>query len=138
ACYADSAAEVLAWYTNDTRWVRTWIANHIFYHETGKYNRSRFRFYSLPKEILKDRAFADLWRRSPRPLFSLLERARSEQVWNFATSALKTDFRAVLREVEPAWVVRLVNVGSRTVDEFVVWVLNNVPRFEQAAFRTLG
>src|SRR6202022_4171253 len=71
-------------------------------------------------------------------LFSLLERARSDQVWEFATSALKTDFRALLREVEPAWVARLVNVGSKTIDSFVVWILNNVPRFEQAAFRTLG
>ena len=33
---------------------------------------------------------------------------------------------------------RLVGVGSRPVDEFVVWVLGNVPKFEQAAFRTLG
>ena len=33
---------------------------------------------------------------------------------------------------------RLVGVGSRPVDEFVVWILSNVPRFEQAAFRTLG
>ena len=30
--------------------------------------------------LLKDRAFADLWQRSPRPLFALLERARSDQV----------------------------------------------------------
>jgi hypothetical protein len=137
-CYADTAVDVLAWYTNDARWVRTWVANHIFYHETRQYNRNRFRFYSLPNNILKDRAFADLWRRSPRPLFALLERARSEQVRNFATTALKTDFRASLREVEPSWVARLVNVGSETIDEFVVWILNNVPRFEQAAFRTLG
>ena len=56
----------------------------------------------------------------------------------FATEALKADFRAVLREVEPAWVARLVGVGSRAIDEFVVWILTNVPRFEQAAFRTLG
>ena len=33
---------------------------------------------------------------------------------------------------------RLVGVGSKAVDEFVVWILTNVPRFEQAAFRTLG
>src|SRR5262249_55586115 len=56
----------------------------------------------------------------------------------FATLALKTDFRATLREVEPPWVARLVGVGSRTIDEFVVWILNNVPRFEQASFRALG
>src|SRR5262249_11597977 len=48
------------------------------------------------------------------------------------------DFRASLREVEPSWVARLVSVGSAAVDAFVVWILTNVPRFEQAAFRTLG
>jgi hypothetical protein len=138
ACYADAAVDVLACYPDDTRWLTTWVANHVFYHETKEYNRSRFTFRSKPANILKHRAFADLWRRSPRPLFALLERGRSEQVREFATSALKTDFRALLREVEPAWVARLVAVGSRTIDEFVVWILNNVPRFEQAAFRTLG
>jgi hypothetical protein len=138
ACYADTAADVLAHYTEETYWPRTWVANHIFYHETGEYNRNRFTFRAMPGNLLKHRAYADLWRRSPRPLFALLERARCEQVWEFAASALKTDFRASLREVEPAWVARLVSVGSRTIDEFVVWILNNVPRFEQAAFRTLG
>src|SRR5205085_8209601 len=73
-----------------------------------------------------------------RPLFSLLERAQSEQVREFATSALKTDFRALLREVEPTWAARLVNVQSRAVHGFIVWILTNVPRFEQGAFRTLG
>jgi hypothetical protein len=138
AAYADAAADVLAHYPNDTNWNGTWIANHIFYHETRQYNRNRFVYHSPPASLLKHRAFAELWRRSPRPLFALLERARSERVWEFATSALKNDFRALLREVEPSWVARLVNVGSRTIDDFVVWILTNVPRFEQAAFRTLG
>jgi hypothetical protein len=136
--YADAAASVLAHYTDRTNWRRTWIANHIFYHETGEYNRNRFTFGSPPANLLKHRAFADLWRRSPRPLFALLERARSDKVGEFATEALKADFRAALREIEPGWVVRLVGVGSRAIDEFVVWVLTNVPRFEQSAFRSLG
>jgi hypothetical protein len=136
--YADAAADVLAHYTDETNWQGTWIANHIFFHETKQYNRSRFRLRGWQGDLLKHRAFADLWKRSPRPLFGLLERARSEQVRQFAASALKSDFRASLRDVEPAWVARLVNVGSRSIDEFVVWILNNVPRFEQAAFRTLG
>ena len=136
--YADSVADVLAHYTDDTPWNRTWIANHIFYHQTKAYGRDHFRLYPLPKNLLKDRAFPDLWKRSPRPLFSLLERARSDQVRAFATEALKADFRAVLREVEPAWVARLVGVGSKAIDDFIVWVLTNVPRFEQGAFRSLG
>jgi hypothetical protein len=137
ACYADAAADVLANYEDSTRWGDTWVANHIFYHETGDYDRSSFHFQKRPTG-LNDRAFGDLWRRSPRPLFGLLERARSDQVRQFAAESLKADFRASLREVEPGWVARLVGTRSRPVDEFVVWILNNVPRFEQAAFRTLG
>jgi hypothetical protein len=136
--YADFAADVLAHYLDGTHWARTWIANHVFYHETKEYNRGRFTFRTPPADLLKDRAFADLWRRSPRPLFSLLERAKSDRVRAFAVEALKADFRAVLREVEPAWVARLVSVGSAAVDDLVVWILTNVPRFEQAAFRSLG
>jgi hypothetical protein len=59
-------------------------------------------------------------------------------VRQFAAEALKADFRTSLREVEPGWVARLAGLGSRPVDEFVVWVLDNVPRFEQASFRVLG
>jgi hypothetical protein len=136
--YPDAAVDFLAPYPDNVRWLGTWVANHVFYHETREYNRNRFTLRTRPASLLKHRAFADLWRRTPRPLFSLLERAKSEQVRAFATEALQNDFRAMLREVEPEWVARLVNVGSRTIDAFVVWVLNNVPRFEQAAFRTLG
>jgi hypothetical protein len=136
--YADAAADVLARYTDATHWPGTWVANHVFYHETKSYGRGRFTFRSPPADLLTHRAFADLWRRSPRPLFSLLERAQSDRVRKFATEALKADFRAVLREVEPAWVARLVAAGSQAIDEFVVWILTNVPRFEQGAFRTLG
>src|SRR5262249_24579785 len=134
--YADTAADFLAPYTDATFWDRTWIANHVFYHHTHLYRRKRFNLYPRPKSLLKERAFGDLWKRSPGPLFALLERARSDQVRQFATEALKADFRTVLRDVEPAWVARLVSVGSKAIDEFVVWILTNVPRFEQAAFRS--
>jgi hypothetical protein len=136
--YPDAAVDVLVHYTDRTNWNRTWVANHIFYHETGKYSRGSFRLFPMPKSLLEHRAYPDLWRRSPRPLFNLLERAQSDPARAFATEALRTDFRAVLREVEAAWVARLVSAGSAAIDEFVVWILNNVPRFEQGAFRTLG
>jgi hypothetical protein len=138
ACYADAAADVLAHYQDSTGWQQTLVANHIFFHETGEYDRSSFHLKRPACDLLKDRAFADLWRRSPRPLFGLLERARSDHVRRFAAEALKADFRASLREVESGWVARLIGVRSGPVDEFAVWVLNNVPRFEQAAFRSLG
>jgi hypothetical protein len=137
AVYADACVDVLSSYPQNTSWSGTWVANHIFYHETGHYTRIRFHV-PANTDLLRHRAFAELWQRTPRPLFSLLERAKSEKVWEFAATALRTDFRAVLREVEPEWVARLVNVGSKTIDEFVVWILQNVPRFEQASFKNLG
>jgi hypothetical protein len=138
ACYADTAAAVLAHYEDATfsRHTDPWVYNHIFYHETGTYDRTRF--HNLGATGRDDRAFADLWRRSPRPLFGLLERAKSEIVRQFAARRLEGDFRAALREVEPGWVVRLNSVDSVVVANFVVWVLRNVPKFEQGAFRTLG
>jgi hypothetical protein len=138
AVYADAAVDFLAPYTNDTYWRGTWVANHIFFHESKKYNRASFTLHPYPTNLLEHRAYPDLWKRTPRPLFSLLERAQSDQVLHFAASALKADFRASLREVEPGWVARLVGRGSKAIDEFVVWILQNVPRFEQSAFRTLG
>ncbi len=138
ACYADAAVDVLRFYPEDTDWTRTWLANHIFFHESKKYKRRTFRVDRRHSNLLTHRAYPELWRRTPRPLFTLLERARSDRARGFAAAALKTDFTATLRDVEPSWVARLISVRSATVDTFVIWVLSNVPRFEQDAFRTLG
>lgn len=138
ACYADAAVDVLRFYPEHTDWTRTWIANHIFFHETNKYKRKTFRVDRRHSNLLTHRAYPDLWRRTPRPLFTLLERARSDRARAYAAVALKTDFVSTLRDVEPSWVARLIGVKSATVDDFVIWVLANVPRFEQDAFRELG
>lgn len=139
AAYPDAAALVLSAYDESTVFSSTWVANHIFFHEAKKHTRRRFSLgRNRPVSLTQHRAYADLWRRSPRPLFTLLERARSEQARAFAVAALKADFRANLREVEPAWAARLLAVKSATAHEFVVWLLGNVPRFEQGAFRELG
>ncbi len=141
AVYADHCVDFLAHYPQDFHsgyWPRCWVLNHILFHETGSYTARRFRYRSRPKSLIKQRAFGELWQRTPRPLFSLLERAKSDDIREFAVEGLKTDFRATLREVEPDWVARLVSAGSGVVDEFVVWILKNVPKFEQAAFRELG
>ena len=142
ATYPDVACEFLVNYTDNTTFRGTWVFNHILFHDSKKYGRSNFRFGWNDKTNeptnLKNRAYGDLWKRSHRPLFSLLERAKSDAVRDYATTALKTDFRQVLRDTEPAWVVRLVAVPSRAIHDFVVWLLQNVPKFEQSAFRTLG
>ena len=141
ATYADDAVDFLCRYPDTTNWRGTWVANHIFYHESDKYGRGHFQFGWREKPSpgdLKDRAYPDLWKRSPRPLFTLLERARADAVREFATAALKADFRTVLRDVEPVWVVRLIGVQSQAIDEFVIWLLQNVPKFEQGSFRQAG
>jgi hypothetical protein len=136
--YADAAVELLRFYGDDTRWVSTWAYNHVVFHETKKYSRRQFKIDRRFQNLLQYRAYAELWRRTPRPLFTLLERASADQTRSFAIAALKADFRASLREVEPTWVARLIGVRSQAVDDFVVWLLANVPRFEQGAFRELG
>jgi len=141
ATYPDAASDYLINYTDNTQWRSTWVYNHILFHDTKKYGRNRFRFgyRDQPDPTnLKHRAYGDLWKRSHRPLFSLLDRAKSDPVRSFAISALKTDFREKLRETEPSWVIRLVGVPSAAIHDFVVWILENVPKFEQGAFRTLG
>jgi hypothetical protein len=139
--FADVATDFLAAYPEEANLKTTWIANHLFFHGKKNYGRSSFswgyRDNPSPGE-LKHRAFADLWKRSPRPLFALLERAKADFVREFATAALKADFKPVLREVEPAWVARLATISSAAVHDFIVWILQNVPKFEQGAFRKLG
>lgn len=136
--YVDAAAIVLRAYDDSTPWNNTWVYNHIIHHETKKYSRRNFKLYKSGVPALTERAYSELWRRTPRPVLQLLERARSEQVRKFAVQAIKTDFRASLREVEAPWVARLIAVGSGTVDEFVIWLLANVPKFDQGSFRELG
>jgi len=136
--YVDAAVDFLRAYEDDTKFDRTWVFNHILHHETKKYTRRNFKSVRTKDAPLTERAFGELWRRTPRPVLGLLERAGSEQVRQFAVRALKGDFRANLREVEAPWVARLIAVDSATVDDFVVWLLQNVPKFEQGRFRELG
>ena len=136
--YADAAVDFLKFYPEDTNWNRTWVANHIFFHETRRYGQASFNYWSLPNSLIEKRAFPEAWQRTPRPLFTLLEQANSEKVRTFAITALKEDFRTVLREVEASWVARLAYVESASAHEFIVWLLKNVPKFEQASFREMG
>jgi len=139
--YPDAAVEVLRHYPDSTDFGGTWIANHVLMHDKGGYGRGSFSWSGRLRrnsDLLKHRAFADSWRRTPRPLLTLLETARAELPRRYATQALKSDFRTRLRDVEPGWIARLVAVGSESVDDFAVWLLQTVPRFEQGAFRELG
>ncbi len=140
SAYPDAAAEILRHYPATASLDRTWVANHILVHEQRAYSRSRFVRSPLGRNPpdLAHRAFGEAWRRSPRPLFGLLERAQHDVIRGWVARSLQTDFRTQLREVEPGWVVRLLRVRSVPVDEFVVWLLEMVPRFEPSAFPALG
>lgn len=138
AVYADVAVDLLRFYPEATNWGGTWIANHILYHGTGEYSCGSLDFKRRPSTLLKCRAFPQLWRRTPRRLFGLLETANSEQARRFAAEALRSDLRATLRTVEPGWVARLCYGENRIVHDLVVWILQNVPKFEQSAFAELG
>ncbi|MEL6110453.1 MAG: BRCT domain-containing protein, partial [Planctomycetota bacterium] len=141
AIYPDVATDFLIHYEGHSTYYfsRSWIFNQVFFHDAKKHRRTKFNFgYRSPKSLRRYRAFDELWKRSPRPLFTLLEQASAQPVIEFAAESLKSDFRAVLREVEPSWVARLASVRKPEIDSFVVWILSNVPKFEQAKFRELG
>ena len=59
---------MLRFYDEDaTRWPGTWVYNHIVFHETKKYTRRRFKIDRRTQSLTQYRAYAELWRRTPRP-----------------------------------------------------------------------
>lgn len=140
AVYPEAATHFLAAYTDETNWQQTWVAKHIFYHETHTYGSASFGYIAPKTSLLDKRAFKETWQRSPEPLLRLLGMARSEHVRNYACSALKTDFKVMLRDVDAQWLIDLANlpVQSAAIDNFIVWLLQNSPKLEQQQFRKLG
>ena len=114
AAYVEHASAVLREVSDSTNWYRAWVA---------------------PKAL---NGYRDLWKENHRPLLSLLERAQSERVRQFAVDLLREEFRVPLRELPADDVIRLIATRAGTVHRFVVWLLENSPRFEQARFRELG
>jgi hypothetical protein len=138
--YPDAAVSFLSAYPDNTQWDRTWVANHIFYHDSKRYSSSSFGYIRQRGELLKNRAFSETWTRSPEPLLRLLSQARSETSRQFACDALKQDFEVFLRNVEPQWIMQLaaLPIQSQHIDSFVVWLLKNASQLEQHQFRQLG
>ncbi len=141
ACYAETAVDFLVGYDDRVQLNKSWIFNHILQHESRAYKRTQFFFYISKhrwgQNYLRERAFPELWKRSPLPLFDLLQQAKHRKIKDYAVSALKNDFRSVIREIEPRWVKQLASHDDSTIHQFVVWILENVPRFEQTSFREL-
>ena len=93
ACYADTAVDFLVEYETHHR--SFWTSSQIFYHEEKKYTRTRFKNLYARFDVagmMKHRAFPELWQRSPLPLFSLLERAKSDLTRSYAVKGPENRF----------------------------------------------
>lgn len=138
-CYPDAAASCLAAYPDDTDWSSTWVANHIWHHQSKRYGMARFDTISS-NNLLKNRAFIETWQRSPEPLLRLLSTAHAEKVRQYACNALTQNFKFFLRDIDTQWIIQLaaLAVESAALDGLLVWLLKNSPKLEQHQFKTLG
>ncbi|HHL19036.1 MAG TPA: hypothetical protein ENJ33_04810 [Thiothrix sp.] len=138
-CYPDAAASCLAAYPDNTNWSATWVANHIWHHQSKRYGMAHFG-YIASNDLLKNRAFAETWQRSPEPLLRLLSTAHSEKVRQYACNALTQNFKFFLRDIDTKWIIQLaaLPIESAALDGLLVWLLKNSPKLEQQQFRTQG
>lgn len=144
--YIDAAVQVLAGYDNtmtagSTEQSKSWVLNHICFHNSLSYGVNRFTSRA-PRKLFdaKGRAFTEAWQRDPEPLITLLAIANNEAVRQFATDSLKHDFKIQLRDVSGETIQYLSAgyVHSQARDEMLVWLLENAPHFEKSKFQTLG
>ncbi|MEK7432445.1 MAG: BRCT domain-containing protein [Cyanobacteriota bacterium] len=136
--YCQSAVDFLKAYPENINYKKTWILNHIFFHESGKYSGKKFKDSLKYNDYLRYRAFSALWKRSPIPLIRLMEEANSSLVLKFAFSSLKNEHLINLREINEISVLRLLKKQNSDVDEFCVWIFDTVPKFEQSRLKELG
>ena len=133
------AVETLRHYTPQTQFHTTWVANHIWLHQTRNYSHLAFSYYGQPQDDLTSkRAYDDAWKRSPEPLMRLLETCQSDPAARFAIQGLKRDFPAALRTISPMWLDRLARRPLPTAHEFLVDTLQASPEFHQSKLRGLG
>ncbi len=135
--YPAFAVEILRSYGEDTNFRALWIANHVFAHGSKNYTSTTFSIHDGATQ-LKNRAFADAWKRSPDPLMLLLETCRADDPARFAIASLKKDFPDVLRKVTPAWLGRLSARKLGSAHEFMVESLEASPELHQGKLRGLG
>jgi hypothetical protein len=136
--YPQFAVEVLRHYTPDTHWRSTWVAMHIWAHESRKYNALSFTI-DVPSDLVKNRAHSDAWKRSPEALMRLLDTCQSDPAARFAIQGLRKDFPEVLRsQVTPAWLERLARRPLASAHDFLVETLQASPEFHQGKLRAIG
>ncbi|WP_224368584.1 hypothetical protein [Hyalangium versicolor] len=135
--YPQFAVEVLRHYSSETRWRQSWVAMHIWAHDSEKYNAYSFTI-DVPSDMVKHRAFQDAWKRSPDALMRLLDTCQSDPAARFAIQGLRKDFPETLRQVTPAWLDRLARRPLASAHEFLVETLQGSPEFHQGKLRALG
>ena len=144
--YVDATVCVLASYdetmtTGSPEQMKSWVLNHICFHNSLDYGVNRFSSRSSRKLFdAKGRAFPQAWQRDPDPLIELLAIAKNEAIRQFATDSLKHDFKTQLRDVSGE-TLRYLSAGqahSKARDEMIVWLLENSPHFEKSKFQALG
>lgn len=138
--YPQFAVQVLRHYAPSTRFSGSWVANHIFAHETKPrcYTGKSFPYNYPPQDLVKNRAFDEAWKRSPEPLMLLLETCQADPPARFAIQSLRRDFPETLRNVTPAWLDRLARRPLGSAHEFLVETLQGSPEFHQGKLKEKG
>ena len=134
AIYAQQAVDVLRHYPEYTPWQRTWIARQILSAErpVGSLNTN----FKNPNHLIRYRAFRTAWHM--KALLRLAETAQSSIITQFAIKALQAEHSIALRDITSSEVLRLIQAQKPLLDVFCVWLLQHIPRFEQAQFKQLG
>jgi hypothetical protein len=139
ALYPSFVVEVLRNYPANTRFLSTWIANHVWYHDAKPRKYDGYRFYGVDhKELYKNRAFDEAWKASPDALMLLLESCQADAPAKFAIQSLRKDFPEALRTVTPAWLARLAERPLESAHEFLVETLQASPEFHQGKLKAIG
>ncbi len=134
--YPQYAVEVLRHYDADTNFWSTWVASQIWGHRMLLGSGSGG--VPNPSKKMKDWAFPEAWSLSKEPLLRLLEHAEANEVCAFAIIGLQEAFADALRDVEPAWLMRLGMKSLPAVHDFVVQLLQASPKFHPSKLSELG
>lgn len=134
--YPQYAVEVLRHYDARTNFWGTWVASQVWGHRMliGMGSGG----VSGPSQKMKDWAFADSWKLSKEPLLRLLDHAQANEVCAFAIIGLEAAFADALRDVEPAWLLRLGQKSLPAVHDFVIRLLQASPKFHPSKLAGLG
>ena len=136
--YPQFAAQVLRRYPSRANFASAWVANHIWAHQSKKYDARSFEGVMPPADLVKNKAFAEAWKRAPDSLMYVLEACENDAPARFAIENLRKDFPERLRDVTPVWLARLARRSLPSAHEFLVETLQASPEFHQGKLRALG